>query len=133
MPNMQTFDIRCVISGTETGGQVAVFEEEIPPGGGPPRHTHRDQVEVFHILDGSLRFEVDGESFERAAGATAVVPAGAVHAFQNIGEAPAKIRFELLPAGQSEEFFETLCSGEVEDFGALFDRYGLDLAGPPLG
>lgn len=129
---MEKPDIKCIISGDETGGRVAVFEEIVPPGSGPPRHTHRNQLEVFHVIEGSLQFEVNGDLFERKTGATAVVPAGAVHAFRNIGAASAVIHFEMLPAGDSEEAFGLMVRGEVGDVGAFFDKYGMDLAGPPL-
>jgi hypothetical protein len=70
--------------------------------------------------------------FERSAGAAAVVPAGAVQAFRNIGETPTEIHFELLPAGDSEEAFALMVRGEIGDVDAFFDKYGMDLAGPPL-
>lgn len=129
---MEKLDIKCIVSGDETEGKMAVFEEIVPPGFGPPRHTHRSQLEVFHVIEGSLRFEVNGESFERGAGEVAVVPAGAIHAFQNIGATPAVIHFEMLPAGDSEEAFHLMVGGEIDDLDAFFDKYDMDLAGPPL-
>jgi quercetin dioxygenase-like cupin family protein len=129
---MEKLDIKCIISGKETDGKLAVFEEIVAPGSGPPRHTHRNQFEIFHVIEGSLRFEVNGESFERTAGAAAVVPAGAVHAFRNIGATPAVIHFEMLPAGDSEEAFELMVGGAIDDVDAFFDKYGMDLSGPPL-
>jgi len=118
--------------GAETGGAIAVFSETVPPGGGPPRHVHRDQIEVFHVIEGEIRFELDGETVVRGSGASVLVPAGAVHAFRNDGETPATIHFELLPAGRSEEFFSRLVAGEKGDPGAFFDAFGIDLCGPPL-
>ena len=129
---MEKLDIKCIISGDETDGKMTVFKEVVAPGSGPPRHTHRNQLEVFHVIDGIIRFEVNGKSFERKAGAAAVVPAGAVHAFRNIGATPAVIHFEMLPAGDSEEAFDLMVRGEIGDIEAFFDKYGMDLAGPPL-
>ncbi|MEM7014448.1 MAG: cupin domain-containing protein [Verrucomicrobiota bacterium] len=131
MPN---FPVKCLISGAETNGQIAVFEELVPPGGGPPRHTHREQLEIFHVLEGTIRFEIDGEIIERGAGAAAVVPVGAVHAFRNIGKEPAMIHFEMIPAGNIEEGFKRLATDadSIEDMAAFFDDYGMDLSGPPL-
>ena len=129
---MDKLDIRCIVSGDQTDGAVAVYEEIVAPGGGPPRHTHREQLEVFHVLEGTIRFEVSGETFECQAGSAAAVPAGAVHAFKNVGEQPAKIHFELIPALESEDAFKRLTSEVIDDVGAFFDEYGMDLAGPPL-
>ncbi|MAS91606.1 MAG: hypothetical protein CMO55_00295 [Verrucomicrobiales bacterium] len=130
MPN---FNIKCLVSGSETDGKVAVFEEVVKPGAGPPRHTHRDQIEVFHVMSGTFQFEVDGEVIERSTGGTAVVPAKAVHAFRNVGDTTGTVRFELLPAGNSEEFFHRIVNEEIEDFRTFFNEYGLDLSGPPMG
>ena len=129
---METLDIKCIVSGAETGGSIAVFEEIVPPGSGPPRHAHRGQLEIFHIIEGTIRFEVSGETFEKEAGAAAVVPAGTVHAFRNIGLQPARIHFELIPAERSEEAFGMLATESITDVEAFFDKYGMDLAGPPL-
>jgi quercetin dioxygenase-like cupin family protein len=129
---MEKLGIKCIISGDETDGKIAVFEEIVATGSGPPRHIHRSQLEIFHVIEGSLQFEVNGESFEHKAGGTAFIPAGAVHAFRNIGATPAVIHFEMLPAGESEEAFELMVRGEIDDVDAFFDKYGMDLAGPPL-
>ena len=130
---MLKVDITCLVSGSDTDGKIAVFEEIISPGSGPPRHTHRDQLEIFHIIEGTLQFELNGVVSEASAGASVMIPAGAIHAFQNVGDAPARIHFELLPAGDSEEAFEHLVAGDIGDIKAFFDRYGMDLSGPPLG
>jgi quercetin dioxygenase-like cupin family protein len=131
---MTELNIKCLISGKDTDGRVAVFEEIVEPGGGPPRHTHRTQVEVFHVIVGTLRFEIAGETIDAGPGAAAVVPMGAVHAFQNTGSVPARIHFEMIPAGESEEAFSRLIEegDQIEDVGAFFNQYDMDLIGPPL-
>ena len=125
-------DIKCIVSAAESGGAVAIFEEIVQPGIGPPRHTHREQTEVFHVISGTILFEIDGKQTEVSSGGAAVVPAGTVHAFKNVGDAPATIHFELIPAGKSEESFHRLLSERIENVGAFFDQYGMDLVGPPL-
>ena len=129
---MQKLDIKCLVPGSKTGGVVSIFEEVVQPGIGPRRHTHREQTEVFHVLSGSVLFEIDGELTEVSAGGAAVVPAGAVHAFKNIGQDVATIHFEMIPSGMSEEAFERLVNEEISDPGSFFDQYGMDLIGPPL-
>ena len=129
---MEKLDIECLVSGAETDGAVAVFAEVVQPGIGPPRHTHREQTEVFHVLSGVILFEIDGRRIEVSAGGAAVVPAGAVHAFKNMGQDAATIHFEMIPAGESEEAFRRLVSENITDPAAFFDRYGMDLVGPPL-
>lgn len=131
MPNLP---ITCIISGKQTDGAVAVFEETIPPGEGPPLHAHRSQHEVFHIIEGTFRFQVDGEIIERGPGGSAVVPMGAAHAFKNIGETEGLIHFEMIPARNSEEGFGRMATerDQIEDMAAFFETYDIALLGPPL-
>lgn len=129
---MPTFDIKCLVSGKDTAGAVAVFEEIVAPGAGPPRHIHRQQIEIFHVISGAIRFEIDGVPTDVGAGGAAAVPAGAVHTFKNVGDEPATIHFELMPADTSEEAFARLASEEIADPPSFFDHYGMDLVGPPL-
>ncbi|MFT7488330.1 MAG: quercetin dioxygenase-like cupin family protein, partial [Candidatus Promineifilaceae bacterium] len=65
---MTELNIKCLISGKDTDGRIAVFEEIVAPGAGPPRHTHRTQVEVFHVIEGTLRFEIGGETKDVGSG-----------------------------------------------------------------
>ena len=131
---MDPLDITCIISGSDTGGAVSVFEEIVAPGSGPPLHTHREQLEIFHIIDGRFHFRVDGKDLELGAGDSAVVPKGAAHAFRNIGDAAGRIHFELLPSNRSEESFERLTTegSQIDDIAAFFDEYDMDLVGPPI-
>ena len=60
------------------------------------------------------------------------MPAGAVHAFRNVGTSPARIHFELILAGESEEAFARLIAeaDAIEDVAAFFDCYDMDLILP---
>ena len=131
---MHKLNIKCIVSGADTDGKIALFEEIVDPGVGPPRHTHRSQLEIFHIIEGTIRFEIDGVISELGAGGAAIVPANTIHAFRNIGDSPARMHFEMVPAGESEEAFARLVAegNSIEDVAAFFDRYDMDLIGPPL-
>ena len=129
---MNKFNIKCLVSGQDTDGRVAVYEEVVAPKSGPPLHTHEDQFEVFHVISGRIQFEVEGKRQEVSSGGTAVIPPGASHAFLNPSETDAVIHFELLPAGKSEAFFQKLVSGEFDDLPAFFEAHGLKLLGPPI-
>ena len=130
---MEKFTIKCLITAEETGGKVAVFEEVVRAKSGPPLHIHKNQLEIFHVIQGDIRFRVGEEEVDVSSGGTAVVPAGAPHTFFNLSEAKAIIHFELLPAGQSERFFEKLTTGAFDDPAKLFEDHDLELLGPPMG
>ncbi len=51
---MPKFDIKCLVSSAQTGGAISVFEETTEPGKGPPRHIHKEQMEIFHVISGTL-------------------------------------------------------------------------------
>jgi quercetin dioxygenase-like cupin family protein len=59
------------------------------PGAGPtpPPHLHATHTEAFLVLDGALRFTLEGEETVADAGTLVVVPPGAVHTFRVDGEA----------------------------------------------
>ena len=65
-PGAITF--RVLLSGTQTGGTHAVFEDIVQPGVGPGRHIHHEQDETFLFEEGDFDVEIDGallhKSFE---------------------------------------------------------------------
>src|SRR5688572_38567 len=40
----------------ETGGSFSLWELVIPPGSGPPPHTHHREDEAFYVLSGVVMF-----------------------------------------------------------------------------
>jgi quercetin dioxygenase-like cupin family protein len=63
-------------SGEDTGGAYALIEMVLPPGSGPPPHIHEREEESFYILEGTLQFQVGGESVTAGAGAYVKTPRG---------------------------------------------------------
>jgi thiamine-phosphate pyrophosphorylase len=57
---------------------------------GAPAHVHLRHADCFHVLDGALRFRVDGRDLRAEPGTTVVVPPGVVHEFAS--DAP-RVRF----------------------------------------
>jgi hypothetical protein len=49
------------VRGEQSNGRLAVLENAIPAGGGPPVHTHANEHEAWYVLEGELRFMVDAE------------------------------------------------------------------------
>lgn len=125
------------VHGSESDGSLTVFENVIAPGDGPPLHTHEAQDESWYVLEGELRFKL-GDTMQAApAGSFVFVPRGTVHAFQNVGRAPARILVIFTPAGM-EPFFERfaeLPAGRPIDpgvFARLGSEVGMEVVGPPL-
>ncbi len=123
--------------GEQTAGELTVLENIIAPGDGPPAHTHAAQDESWYVLEGSLRFKLGSELHSAPAGSFVFVPRGTVHAFQNVGEGPARILVIFNPSGMEPFFdrFPRLPAGEPVDpsaFARLGADVGMDVVGPPL-
>jgi quercetin dioxygenase-like cupin family protein len=129
---MENLDIKCLVSAEETAGKVSVFEEIVAPGYGPPLHTHENQLEVFHVISGHIQFDVDGKRLDVYSGGTATIQPGVPHAFINKSKDESPIHFELLPSGNSEDFFQKLVTGEFDDLPKFFEDHGLKLLEPPI-
>jgi quercetin dioxygenase-like cupin family protein len=106
----------------------------IPPGQGPPLHTHANEDESWYVLDGELRFKLDSEIRAAPAGSFVFVPRGTVHAFQNEGREPARTLVIFTPAGR-ERFFDDFASLATPDpvaFARIGEPIGMNVIGPPL-
>jgi mannose-6-phosphate isomerase-like protein (cupin superfamily) len=62
------------------------------------RHSHREQEELYVILDGVALLEADGKTFKLGERDAAVVPAGVVHQLTNIGAGPMTYLAAAAPA-----------------------------------
>ena len=127
------------IGSRDTNGAFAVIEGCTQPGGGPPLHIHYEQDEWWYVIEGEFLFEVDGVEIRAGAGATVFAPKGSRHAFTNIGTKPARSLVTVVPGGLDEFFvdLDKACPrGTVPDpavIAPVFQKHGLELAGPPLG
>jgi quercetin dioxygenase-like cupin family protein len=122
--------------GGQTGDALTALENVIAPGDGPPLHTHRDEDESWYVLEGALRFRLGPDLHEAPAGTFVFVPRGVVHAFQNVGERPARILVLFTPSGM-ERFFDRFAQLEPGPpdprvFAEIGGAVGMEVVGPPL-
>jgi uncharacterized cupin superfamily protein len=67
-------------NGCEMGSFVLV----VPPGSNvPPPHSHPGNEELIYVLEGTLRYTVDGVTRDLRAGGSMGTPRGSVHGFSN--------------------------------------------------
>lgn len=62
--------------------RVSVVEHYMPYGESPPLHIHRNEDQVFHILEGTMRMHIDGVETVAGAGETVLAPKGVPHSFR---------------------------------------------------
>jgi len=110
-------------SGRETGNTFVSFDFQVPNGGGPLPHTHRNEWETFYVEEGTVTFITgvtpDNLQFttqEVGAGTVVYGPQGPIHGFINQSGKFARIFSFAMPAGL-ENFFHN--SGtSVKDYNA---------------
>ena len=98
---------------------LCVQEHRMPYGDSPPLHVHERQDEIFHILEGRVRFRVGDEEVVAFAGDSLVGPKGVPHSFRV----------------ESEEGARMLVMSVGEDFEAFVRSFGRPATGegmPPL-
>lgn len=91
-------EIRYLVDGTVSGAGMGMFELIVPPGARvPPAHSHTGNEEIVYVIDGTLRYSVDGETRDLNPGERMYTPRGSVHAFSNPHDRPAKALIVLTP------------------------------------
>ena len=125
---------------------LSILEHFMAQGDSPPTHVHRDEDEIFHILEGRVRFRVGEVERVAGPGETLVGPRGAPHSF--IVESPTA-RVITISTGEGFEgavreisrpatapglpAAEAPTADMVTALAATFARHGIDIVGPPLG
>ncbi|MFB6340150.1 cupin domain-containing protein [Saccharicrinis sp. FJH62] len=123
-----------LVSNDGTKGEYAIFEENVPPLGGPPPHTHPDE-EIFYIVKGDFEFVLNDlqNPFKAKAGSVVHIPSNAVHTFKNVGSAPGKMVVILSP-GNLLNYFRVIGKtltedSEIPDLTKVPDTSKLDITG----
>lgn len=87
------------ITGVVTGGGLDVVDHRVPAGYAPPLHVHRDQDEVFYLIDGTLDVTCAGDHWRVEAGSLVFLPRGVPHGFTVAADRPARTLLINAPAG----------------------------------
>ncbi len=84
MTNLRNFKVNLVslrLSANDNADGISIIEHKMPHGEAPPLHIHKNEDEVFHILRGTMRFEIGNEMRMGHAGDILVAPKGVPHRF----------------------------------------------------
>ena len=127
--------IRFVANAADTRGGLAMFEFDVPAGARVPAgHSHDGYEETLYALRGRLTWTVDGTRFELTPGGCVIIPRGAVHRFENLGNETATTLAIVTPGVLGPEYFLELAAviaaagGGAPDVAALAEvmlRHGL--------
>lgn len=129
---ISTIDFK--VSTQDSGGALLVIENTNRAKGGPARHLHMEQDELFYVLEGKYLIEVGREKFNLKPGDSLLAPRKVPHVWAYVGDNVGRVLITFTPAGRMEEFFV-----EVSKAGAmppqdpvLWRAHGMELLGPPL-
>lgn len=93
---------------SDTGGALWVAEYTIAAGfGGPPPHLHDRMLEIFYVLDGTLRCQIGERVAELAPGGFVLVSPRTLHSFSNPTDRAGKFLLPCSPGGL-EGYFDEL-------------------------
>jgi quercetin dioxygenase-like cupin family protein len=135
------------VSYLEGTDKISVLEHWARCGDSPPLHVHRNQDEVFHCLEGELRFVVDGNESRASAGQTLIARKGTAHTYRV--ESAAGAHWLIVTRGEDFERFVRAFSRPAEHAGLpehsgppspeqaqelarACAEHGIDIVGPPL-
>ena len=98
-----------------TAGFFSLAEVTIEPGtSGPPPHSHRELLDSFYVLEGTLTVRVGDEEVDAPPGTYACLPPGVVHTFVNRSAEP--VRFlNLNTPGGWEDYIRDLAAATPAD------------------
>ena len=125
------------VAGTDNGGALAMFVEEVPAESGVPMHVHRGATETLFVLRGRFTISVGGEVRELSEGEGAFLPADVPHAYKNVDGQRGKLLFTICPS-TLEGFFEEISQSgldpatQLPDINRIAAKYQLEIVGPPL-
>jgi quercetin dioxygenase-like cupin family protein len=116
-------EVTIKVSHLDGSDGVSVLEHPAPYGDSPPLHVHRNEDEIFHILEGEVLFRVADRDVHAHTGDTLLAPKGISHTYR-IDSVNGARWLTIIRGGD----FEAL----VRSFGRSAERSGLpDPSGPP--
>jgi len=129
-------EVKYLIDGSAHQG-LGIFELTIPSGSNvPPPHSHTHNEECVYVLEGTLRYSVDGQNRDLCPGDWMRTPKGSVHGFSNPHAETARALIALAP-DIGVQYFRDVASvinaGGPPDrtrLLAVMARYGLAPAPP---
>ena len=126
-----------------TDGRMTIAEFELPPGFTLPPHSHRDEDELFYVLDGEVTFWCDGTARTFTRGGMAWLPRRRPHTFAVAEDGPARM-FNIHTGPEFEAMVEVLGERttdlrlpdppdeepDVDGIAQVFAQHGIDLVAP---
>jgi len=126
--------LRFKIAPEDSAGAFFLIEQTMHAPGGPPRHVHPAQEELFYALEGEFVVEVGSERFTLSPGDTLWAPRQVPHSWAFLGPGIGRLLVGFSPAGDMERFFRevTKANSMPSQDPELWRAHGMEVVGPPL-
>lgn len=98
--------VRCILGAADTGGGITFVEIRLRPGDGILPHVHGRDAELFHVLDGEIRFRIGADDRVAGPGTTLYAPQGVPHSFRAGDSGDSRMLVWLTPGGLDLMFDE---------------------------
>jgi hypothetical protein len=118
----------------DSAGAFFLIEQILHAPGGPPRHVHPAQDELFYALEGEYDVEIGSQRFHLRPGDTLWAPRQIPHVWAFLGPGIGRLLVGFSPAGRMEAFFRATSrdnSMPAQD-PDLWRAHGMEVLGPAL-
>jgi quercetin dioxygenase-like cupin family protein len=122
--------LRIRVHGSQVNGRYGIMENVAAPGAATPMHFHAED-EIFHVLEGTVTFSIDGNVATAYAGSIVAIPEGAHHAWRNRSNAAVRMLTFFSPGGV-EKLYPKLAGLSLEELAAAVGPFGSGIVGPPI-
>ena len=96
-----------LLDGRQTDNALTVITEIVPPDGRSPLHSHKNEDEIFLVIEGKMNYRINEQWTEVAPGGLVFLPKGTAHCFQNLGITPGRHWIITMPAGFENFIMDT--------------------------
>jgi quercetin dioxygenase-like cupin family protein len=126
---------------------ISVLEHQAAYGDSPPLHIHRNEDEIFYILQGEFRFQLGEAQQIAGTGATLLVPKGVRHTYRVESRGGGRW-LTVTRGGEFERFVQAVgrpaerielpiaadppSPGAMAELATIAAAHGIEFCGPPL-
>ena len=118
------------LTGKDTDEKFTVIIQDNPPNTQIPMHVHKNEDELYKVIEGAVEFTVDGNTTLLKAGDTIFLPRNIPHTWKVVGTNNATVDLIIFPSGLETMFEElnNLPAGppDFAKVGEICGRYGIE-------
>lgn len=96
---------KVLMSAKDSGGAMGIIDITLPRGVEPPPHFHRNEDEIFYLLEGDIKFQIGDAIVEAKPGDAVFAPRMVPHHFE-IGNEQARFLNIMTPGHLLDYFIE---------------------------